>query len=61
MAINNKGEKIFLLIQGYQPAQDIHLLVNPSDPELSPWYKIPGGEELFTPEWTFTRHQLARW
>jgi hypothetical protein len=61
MAINKKGEKIFMLIQGYQPAQDIHLLVNPTDPVLSPWYKIPAGEDIFTPEWTFTRHQLARW
>ena len=30
---NTTGQKIFLLAQSYMPAQDIHVLINPSDPE----------------------------
>lgn len=61
MAVNNKGEKIFLLVQGYQPAQDMHVLINPADPELSPWYRIPTGEDIYTPEWRFGKIHLRRW
>lgn len=61
MAINNSGEKIFMLVQGYQPAQDVHLLINPTEESLSPWYSIPNINEIITPEWTFTKQQLRRW
>lgn len=61
MAVNNKGEKVFMLVQGYQPAQDVHMLVNPNDLQLSPWYSIPGGDDIITPEWTFSRGQLFAW
>jgi hypothetical protein len=27
-AINNKGEKIFMLAQGFMPAQSIHIVKN---------------------------------
>ena len=57
---NTKGEKIFTIAQSYMPAQQIHILKNPNDDELSPWYKIPNGE-LETPEWTFERSQVKRW
>lgn len=61
LAINTKGEKCFLLIQGYQPAQDIHILINPMDPELSPWYPVSGSDVVYTPEWVFYKSQLRRW
>ncbi|MBI5916420.1 MAG: hypothetical protein HY842_13670, partial [Bacteroidetes bacterium] len=51
-------EKVFMLAQSYMPAQEIHVLVNPNDAELSPWYGADFGEELFTPEWTFNREML---
>jgi len=61
VAVNEKtGEKLFLLSQSYMPAQDIHILVNPSDSQLSPWYDINFGDELITPEWTFTKSDLHR-
>ncbi|MCC6723384.1 MAG: DUF4846 domain-containing protein [Saprospiraceae bacterium] len=47
------GEKVFLLAQSYMPAQEIHILKNPNDASLSPWYKADFGEELVTPEWAF--------
>jgi hypothetical protein len=51
-------EKIFLLAQSYMPAQDMHVLKNPSDGSLSPWYRIPSGPTLDTPEWTFKKNEL---
>jgi hypothetical protein len=54
------GEKLFLLAQSYMPAQDIHILKNPQDPQISPWYSIKFGDTLITPEWTFKRTDLKR-
>jgi hypothetical protein len=61
MAINEKGEKIFLLVQGYQPAQDMHVVVNPVDKQFSPWYRVPEGSVIITPEWSFYKNHLHRW
>lgn len=61
VAMNQKGEKIFLLVQGYQPAQDMHVLKNLWDINLSPWYKDPGTENINTPEWVFYKNQLRQW
>jgi hypothetical protein len=55
------GEKVFLLAQSYMPAQDIHLLKNPVDPDLSPWYRTDFGNTLRTPEWIFRPSHLKRW
>ena len=61
MARNRKtGEKIFLLAQSYMPAQDIHILNNPQDSDLSPWYSVNFGEILTIPEWTFKKDDLKR-
>jgi hypothetical protein len=61
MAVNKKtGEKIFLLAQSYMPAQEIHILKNPSDITLSPWYKAAFKGSLATPEWTFRISDLKR-
>ncbi|WP_114783735.1 DUF4846 domain-containing protein [Botryobacter ruber] len=54
------GEKLFLLAQSYMPAQEIHILRNPMDPDKSPWYSTRFGKQLFTPEWTFNQNQLRR-
>ncbi|MBM7583176.1 hypothetical protein JOD02_002054 [Caldicoprobacter guelmensis] len=54
------GEKLFLLAQSYMPAQDIHILKNPQDPQISPWYSIKFGDTLITPEWTFKKTDLKR-
>ncbi|MFZ5554925.1 MAG: DUF4846 domain-containing protein [Bacteroidota bacterium] len=59
MAVNDKGEKIVLLAQSYMPAQEIQILVNPNDPELSPWYHLKEGE-IITPEWYFTSENHRR-
>lgn len=61
MAENKEtGEKVFMLAQSYMPAQQTQLLINPNDQYLSPWYSLDFGENLKTPEWTFTKDQLKR-
>ena len=53
-------EKLFMLAQSYMPAQEMHILMNPNEAGLSPWYRIGFGETLYTPEWTFDRKELKR-
>lgn len=60
MAINEKGEKVFLLAQSYMPAQELQILKNPNSNTLSPWYSENFGSKLTTPEWIFTVNQLKR-
>ena len=55
------GDKRFLLMQSYMPAQEIHVLKNPANADGSPWYRTDFGAELVTPEWTFARSSLRRW
>jgi hypothetical protein len=61
MAIDpDTKNRIFLLAQSYMPAQQIHILKNPSDSNLSPWYRSDFGNTLITPEWIFTKKDLKR-
>jgi hypothetical protein len=55
------GEKRFLLIQSYMPAQEMHVLKNPAAPDASPWYPAAFAGPLLTPEWTFPEGALRRW
>ncbi|MFO1173294.1 MAG: DUF4846 domain-containing protein [Hyphomicrobiaceae bacterium] len=55
------GERRFLLLQSYMPAQDMHIVMNPSAEPSSPWYPAAFGDKLVTPEWTFEKDQLKRW
>ena len=60
MAENDKGEKLYLLAQSYMPAQSIHILKNPSNRKLSPWYELNSDEEIDTPDWDFMPSDLKR-
>ena len=55
-------EKLFLLAQSYMPAQESHILRNPVNSELSPWYSVSeiASGPLDTPEWSFTNTSLRR-
>ena len=54
-------EKIFLLLQSYMPAQDMHVLKNPKNIKLSPWYRESEmKKEIETPEWKFHSGQFRR-
>lgn len=54
------GNKIFMLAQSYMPAQEIHILKNLTNSDLSPWYDTDFVDELHTPEWTFRKKDLKR-
>jgi hypothetical protein len=59
-AERGSGRRVFLLAQSYMPAQDIHVLRNPRDATLSPWFPADFGDTLETPEWTFRALDLRR-
>jgi hypothetical protein len=57
----NSGKKIYLLAQSYMPAQDIQVLKNPMNKNLSPWYELDVNTTIIkTPEWTFNSTDLKR-
>ena len=60
VADNARGERMFMIAQSYMPAQSVHVLINPRDPALSPWYRAPADGSLETPEWSFPRASLRR-
>jgi hypothetical protein len=60
VAMNAQGKKVFLLGQSYMPAQEFHILVNPNNASLSPWYEADFAGKLITPEWVFERGELKR-
>ena len=50
-----------MLVQCYMPAQEIQILVNPNNSEISPWYEVERlNETLLTPEWEFGLKELKR-
>jgi hypothetical protein len=51
------GQTIYLLAQSYMPAQEIQILKNPTNVQLSPWYSF-NDSHIVTPEWTFTSNDL---
>jgi hypothetical protein len=57
---NASGEKLFLLGQGFTPAQEIEILINMEEDNINPWYTIPAAT-LNTPQYNFTVDQLYSW
>lgn len=61
MAVDENGNRCFLLAQGYMPAQDFHILKNPLHPN-DPWYYDYEMEfPIRTPSWTFYDGSFMRW
>lgn len=57
---NELGEKAFLLAQGFMPAQEFHVLNNPSS-ESDPWYYVNEVKYPFrTSEYSFDEGSLKR-
>lgn len=54
------GERRFLLVQSYMPAQSVHVLRNPATGGRSPWFSVRMGARLETPEWRFRPGDLRR-
>ena len=62
VAVNKTtGDKCFMIAQSYMPAQNIHVLKNPKNVDISPWYSVSACKnQIITPEWTFETDQLKR-
>ena len=61
MAVNKQtGVQKYLLAQSYMPAQELQVLVNPKNKNMSPWYELDSQDMISTPEWTFSRSNLRR-
>lgn len=61
VAKDASGRKIFMIAQSYMPAQEIHILKNPDNSRISPWYEVATDEnEIRTPEWVFSATDWKR-
>ena len=49
VAADTSGRKAVLLIQGSTPACDIHVVANPEDLDLSPWFLLQEPEDASAP------------
>lgn len=51
---NSEGKKLYLLGEGFTPAQSIHILKNPFNPKISPWYELDvNSSEIKTARYIF--------
>lgn len=56
------GKKIFLLAQGFMPAQDMHIVKNKENSTLSPWYSVEDiKDKIYTPGFIFDKIALKKW
>jgi hypothetical protein len=54
------GKRMYMMVQSYMPAQDIHVLNNLNHPDIGPWYDATASGPVETPEWTFLQQDLRR-
>lgn len=61
VAVNSTNEKVFMLAQSYMPAQSVHVVINPLNEEISPWYFLPEiNDVMVTPSWNFYLAELHK-
>ena len=61
MAVNSKtGAREVLLVEGFTPAQDAHVIKNLLKPWRGSWFTLVPGEGLDTPVWDFAASELHR-
>ncbi|HOT00819.1 MAG TPA: DUF4846 domain-containing protein [Acidobacteriota bacterium] len=54
------GRRVVLLVQGYYPAQDVHVLANPEHPDLDPWFEPASDGTVTAAGWTFSAARRHR-
>lgn len=58
---NLQGKKLYLLAESYMPAQDIHVLINTNNPQISPWYALDvNADETITAKYIFKNTSVKR-
>jgi len=61
IAKNTAGKKIYLLAESFMPAQDIHILVNPFNKKISPWYELNvNAPKTYTAKYIFNPTSIKR-
>ena len=59
VAKNSENQRVYLLGEGFMPAQSIHILSNPFDKRLSPWYSLDvSSPEIHTARYLFKGHSF---
>ena len=56
----NSGARSYLFIQGYTPAQDIHVIKNPSRQDGLTWFKLKPNTNLRIIHWLFDENNIRR-
>ncbi len=60
-AQNANGKFLYLLAESFMPAQEIHILRNPENAKLSPWYELDiCAEKTVTAKYTFKPTSIKR-
>ncbi len=60
-ARNSAGKQLYLLAESFMPAQDIHILKNPVNPNISPWYELDiNAPKTVTAKYTFNPTSIKR-
>jgi hypothetical protein len=60
VAMDDNGRKLLIFAQGNTPAQSVHLLKNPNDLGLNPWYEVEIGQYLEIPTYYFNEVKFVR-
>ena len=58
--IEASGKKMFIFAQGNTPAQSVHMLKNPMDSKISPWFEVEMGAYFEIPTYYFDKAQFIR-
>ncbi|MBV6655135.1 MAG: hypothetical protein KI786_15320 [Mameliella sp.] len=58
-AVNANGAPVYLLAQGYTPAQSIHIITNPFNGSINPWYKLDINKKpMVTARYSFRKRNI---
>lgn len=59
-ATSENDSILFIFAQGNTPAQSVHILKNPNDAVISPWFEITLGQPLMIPTYHFDEIKIMR-
>lgn len=61
VAKNNLGKRLYLLAESFMPAQDIHIIINPLNRKISPWYELDvNSTQTITAKYIFKPTSIKR-
>lgn len=61
IAENAAKKRLYLLAESFMPAQDVHILKNPGNPGISPWYELDvNAPKTVTAKYTFEPTSIKR-